>query len=82
MALDTSILLAKDLDGDLVMPASIGQQIFAIVTGVSSGLAGFVLATRLTTATHTKVSPLLMASAVASAATFAVVFMISEGKVK
>jgi hypothetical protein len=80
MSPDVSIFLAKDLDGQLVIPASIGQQVFVITTGVAGGLAGLILATRLTTATHMKLSPVLLASAVATAATFGVVFLMTEGK--
>jgi hypothetical protein len=79
MALDTSILLARDRGGNMVIPASIGQQVFVISTGVAGGLAGFVLAARLTNATHLRLTPLLIASALASAASFAVVYMISAG---
>lgn len=80
MADSSSILLARDRTGQLIIPASIGQQIFAITGGVASGLAGFVLATRLAQSTHVKAAPLLAASAICAAASFAVVFMISEGE--
>jgi hypothetical protein len=73
-------LISYDLDGQTVMPASIGQQIFTISSGIAGGLAGFVLASRLSSATHVKMLPLMVASAVSAAATFGVVFMITEAK--
>jgi hypothetical protein len=71
--------LETDSDNSLVMPASIGQQVFTIGSGVAGGLAGLILASRLTTATHVKATPLLVATLISVAATFGVVFMISEG---
>lgn len=74
----TDVLLARDRVGQIVIPASIGQQVFTIASGIAGGLAGFVLATRLTKATHVKMTPVLLASAISAAATFGVVFMITE----
>jgi len=80
MAMDTSILLDRDSSGHLLLPSSIGQQVFMISSGLAGGLAGFVLASRLTTATHVRAAPLMLASLIASMATFGVVFMITEGQ--
>jgi hypothetical protein len=80
MATETSILLARDKSGQFIVPASIGQQVYTITSGIAGGLAGFVLASRLTNATHVKATPLMIASAISAAATFAVVFMISEAE--
>jgi hypothetical protein len=61
----------------LVMPASIAQQVFTISSGLAGGLAGFLLATRLTNARHVHATPLLLASAVSAAATFGAIFLIT-----
>ena len=65
------------MDDSFTIPASIGQQVFTLTSGIAGGLAGFVLATRLTSATEIHVKPLVIASLVSAAATFGVVFMIT-----
>jgi hypothetical protein len=62
----------------LAVPASIGQQVFTITSGIAGGLAGFLLANRLKSATHVELKPLMIASAISAIATFGVVFMITE----
>jgi hypothetical protein len=64
----------------VAIPASIGQQIFTITSGVAGGLAGLILATRLKKATHVNLPPLLLASAISAVATFGVVYMITEAE--
>lgn len=59
------------------IPASIGQQVFSITSGVAGGLAGLVLATRLSNSTRVNLSPVMLASLISAAATFAVVYMIT-----
>ncbi len=75
-------MIARDNDGSIIIPASIGQQIFAITSGVAGGLAGLVLATRLSNATTLKAQGVLLASLVTAVATFSVVYMIAEGNVE
>ena len=60
------------------IPASIGQQVFTISSGVAGGLAGLLLATRLTKATHVSTMPTVLASLISAAATFGVIFIITE----
>lgn len=64
----------------LAVPASIGQQVFTITSGVAGGLAGFLLAYRLKSASHIAVGPLMVASIISAVATFAVVFLITEAE--
>jgi hypothetical protein len=64
----------------LAIPSSIGQQVFTITSGVAGGLAGFLLAYRLKSASHIAVGPLLAASLISAVATFGVVFLITEAK--
>ena len=59
------------------IPASIGQQVFSITSGVAGGLAGLVLATRLSNSTRVNLQPVILASLVSAVATFAVVYMIT-----
>ena len=75
-------LIARDNDGAIIIPASIGQQIFAITSGVAGGLAGLVLATRLSNATTLKARGVLLASLITAAATFSVVYLVAEGNVE
>jgi hypothetical protein len=62
-------------DGGMIS-ASIGQQVFTISSGIAGGLAGMVLATRLTGKTHVHMRGLLAASAISAIATFAAVYLI------
>jgi hypothetical protein len=65
---------------NVIIPASIGQQVFTITSGVAGGLAGLILATRLKKATHVNLQPLVLASFISAIATFGVVFMITEAE--
>lgn len=60
------------------IPASIGQQVFTITSGIAGGLAGLVLANRLKSSTRINLQPLLLASVISAGATFAVVFLITS----
>jgi len=59
-----------------IMPASIGQQIFALVPGVAGGLAGFLLAYRLANTRRIKTAPVVFASLAIAAVTLAMIFFI------
>lgn len=59
-----------------VMPASIGQQIFALVPGVAGGLAGFLLAYRLANVRRIKTAPVLLVSLAIAAITIAAIFFV------
>jgi hypothetical protein len=60
-----------------VMPASIGQQIFALVPGVAGGLAGFLLAYRLANARRVRTAPVLLVSLAIAIITISAIFLIN-----
>lgn len=60
------------------IPASIGQQVFSITSGIAGGMAGLVLANRLRSSTEVHLQPVIFASLISAAATFAVVYMITS----
>lgn len=59
-----------------IMPASIGQQVFALVPGVAGGLAGFLLAYRLANVRRVKTAPVLLISLAIAAITIAAIFLV------
>jgi hypothetical protein len=60
------------------MPASYGQQAFAVTTGVAGGVAGLWIAKRLADSTRVKTRGVILASGVVIVATLAVVMLIEE----
>lgn len=60
------------------IPASIGQQVFSITSGIAGGMAGLVLASRLQNSTRVHLQPVIFASVISAVATFAVVYMITS----
>ncbi len=58
------------------IPASIGQQIFAITSGVAGGLAGFVLAYKMANAVRVNTAEVIIASIIAAIGSFGAVFAI------
>jgi len=59
-----------------MFPAALATQIFSIVPGVAGGLAGFVLASKLSNAKNVKASEVLLASGVVALITFMSVFLV------
>jgi hypothetical protein len=59
-----------------MIPASIGQQIFAISSGVAGGLAGFVLAYKMANAVRVNTAEVIIASLIAMAGSFGAIFAI------
>jgi len=60
-----------------IMPASIGQQVFALVPGVAGGLAGFLLAYRLANARRVRTAPVVLVSLLIATVTLASIFLIT-----
>lgn len=61
----------------IIVPASIGQQVFTLSSGLASALAGLVLANRIKKARAMHMKPLMLASLLSSAVTFGAVFLIT-----
>lgn len=59
-----------------MFPASLATQIFSIVPGIAGGLAGFVLASKLSNAKSVKATEVLMAAGSVALITFMSVFLI------
>lgn len=59
-----------------MFPTSLATQIFSIVPGVAGGLAGFVLASKLSNAKSVKASEVLLASGAVALITFMSVFLV------
>lgn len=60
------------------IPASIGQQIFTISSGVAGGLAGFVLATKLRDVRQVPTSAVFIASTLSAVVTFSSIYLITS----
>jgi len=60
-----------------VIPASIGQQVFSIVPGIAGGLAGFLLAYRLSNVRRVRTVPVLLVSLGIAAVTILSIFLIN-----
>lgn len=60
------------------IPSSIGQQVFVIASGIAGGLAGFVLANRLTNVRRVSTSATILAASVSAVATFASLYIITS----
>lgn len=60
-----------------IMPASIGQQIFALVPGMAGGLAGFLLAYRLANTRRVRTAPVLLVSLAIAVITISAIFLIN-----
>lgn len=56
--------------------STVAQQIFSVVPGIAGGLAGFILAVKLSDTKKVKASEVLLASAVVALTTFSVVFLV------
>mgnify|MGYP001818786720 CR=1 FL=1 len=59
-----------------MIPSSLATQIFSIVPGIAGGLAGFVLASKLSNAKSVKATEVLMASGSVALITFLSVFLV------
>jgi len=59
-----------------MLSSTVAQQIFSIVPGIAGGLAGFILALKLSGTTRVKASEVLMASGLVAFATFSVIFLV------
>lgn len=67
----------EDMTADRWMiPASLATQVFSIVPGIAGGLAGFVLASKLSNAKSVKASEVLLASGSVALITFMSVFLV------
>jgi hypothetical protein len=76
-ALDPEAPETPAVGRDLSMiPASIGQQIFAITSGVAGGLAGFVLAYKMANAVRVNTAEIIVASVIAALGSFGAIFAI------
>jgi cellobiose-specific phosphotransferase system component IIC len=60
-----------------IMPASIGQQVFALVPGVAGGLAGFLLAYRLANTRRVRTAPVILVSLAIAIITISAIFLIN-----
>lgn len=59
-----------------MIPASLSIQIFSIVPGIAGGLAGFVLASKLSNAKSVKATEVFLASGAVALVTFLSVFLV------
>ena len=59
-----------------MLPASMATQIFSVVPGVAGGLAGFILATKISKAKSVKATEVLMAAGAVALITFMSVFLV------
>ena len=67
----------EDVSSDRWMvPSSLATQIFSVVPGLAGGLAGFVLASKLSNAKSVKASEVLLASGSVALITFMSVFLV------
>jgi len=67
----------EDVSSDRWMvPSSLATQIFSVVPGLAGGLAGFVLASKLSNAKSVKASEVLLASGSVALVTFMSVFLV------
>lgn len=59
-----------------MFPTALAIQVFSIVPGIAGGLAGFVLASKLSNAKRVKASEVLLAAGTVAAITFGAVFLV------
>lgn len=73
---DDGVTREEVTSAEWMIPSSLATQIFSIVPGIAGGLAGFVLASKLSNAKSVKATEVLMASGSVALITFLSVFLV------